>query len=395
MNLAVSAIRMNKMDNIDESKSASVKRKYAFIKIRSKHTIIEQIIRIFEYTFPDYDLEIIDIKKILKTNLHIVIINLFHMIYIYGIKTLFEDKNVIYNRFFGTSYMYHNIRRLLNANIRQDYSFTIQDCSLFNGKLHGIPHFVYTDHTVLANRNYPECDERKDLLSKAWMTLEGKIYKDAEIVFTRSLIVRDSVVQDYMCDPDKVQCIYYAPFIEDRERNQIASKYASKNILFVGLEWERKGGPLLLSAFERVLREIPDAGLTIVGCNPEVNVPNVKIVGPIPNEKIQSYYKESAVFCLPTRREPFGIVFIEAMSYCLPVIGTNIGALPEFIIDGDNGYTIQINDAEKLASLLIYLLSNPEKCAQMGQRGYDIYRQKFTLEVVSSSLNKYIAPYIL
>lgn len=383
------------MDNIDEPKSATVKIRYAFIKIRSKHASMEQIIRILKDTFPDYDLDIIDIKNILKMNLHVVIINLFHMMYMYGIKTLLEDKSVIYNRFFGTPYMYHNIRRLLNANIRHDYLFTIQDCSLFNGKLNGIPHFVYTDHTILANKNYPEYDLEKDFLSKSWISLERNIYKDADMIFTLSLIIRDSVIQDYMCDPDKVQCIYYAPFSEDRKRDVGTDKYSAKNILFVGLEWERKGGPVLLSAFERVLREIPDAGLIIIGCKPAVNVPNVKIVGPVPYEKMQSYYEKSTVFCLPTRREPFGIVFIEAMSYCLPVIGTNIGAIPEFITDGDNGYLIQINDAEKLASLLIYLLSNPEKCAQMGQRGYDIYRQKFTLGVVSSSLNKYIAPYIL
>jgi len=382
------------MGNVDDSISASVKTKYAFIKIRSKHTIIEQIKRIFKYTFPDYDLEIIDVKKILKSNLHIVFINLFHMMYVYGIRALFEDKNVIYNRFFGTPYMYRSIRHLLNANIRHDYLFTIQDCSLFNGKLHGIPNFVYTDHTVLANRNYPECDEKKDLLSKSWMTLEGDIYRDAEIVFTRSLIVRDSVIQDYRCNPDKVQCIYYAPFIKDRGRSQTTSQYASKKILFVGLEWERKGGPLLISAFEHVLKEMPDAGLVIIGCNPEVSLPNVEVIGPIPGKEIQSYYEKAAVFCLPTRREPFGIAFIEAMSYCLPVIGTRIGALPEFIIDGSNGYTIQINDAEKLASLLIGLLSNPEKCAQMGQCSYDIYRQHFTLEVVSSSLKKHITSYI-
>jgi len=394
MSSVVSEKQVSDMSINDGAGKTAARNRYAFIKIRSNHTIIRQIIEILEHTFPDYNLEIIDVKRILKKNLHVVVTNLFHMLYIYGVKTFFEGKNVIYNRFFGTPYIYHSIKRLLNESIGHDFIFSIQDCSLFNGKLHGIPHFVYTDHTVLANRNYPEFDEGRDLLSKAWMNLERMIYIDAEMVFTRSLIVRDSVIQDYMCNPDKVECIYYAPFIEDRMSNQDVNKYSSKKILFVGLEWERKGGPLLVAAFERVLHEIPDACLIIIGCNPAVDVPNVKVVGPASSEKIRSYYNESAVFCLPTRREPFGIAFIEAMSFFLPVIGTNIGAIPEFILDEDNGYLIQINDIDKLANLLIFLLSNPEKCAQMGQRGYDIYRQKFTLGVVSSLLRKYIAPYI-
>jgi glycosyltransferase involved in cell wall biosynthesis len=371
-----------------------VKPKYAFIKIRSRHTIIEQIIRILEYTFPYYEIEIIDIKKILIKNFHVMVINLFYMLHIYGIRTLLAGKNTIYNRFFGTPYMYQNINRLLRLNSRNDYLFSIQDCSLFNGKLNGIPHFVYTDHTVLANRNYPGFNKNNDLLSDAWMALEGEIYRNADIVFTRSKIVRESVIDDYQCSPEKVQCIYYAPFIKDRERSQNQTRYASKQILFVGLEWERKGGPILVSAFERVIREVPDARLTIVGCNPSLNVKNVEIVGPIAQEEMRKYYEESALFCLPTRQEPFGIAFIEAMSYGLPVIGTSVGALPEFIIEGDNGYLIQVNDEESLACLLIDLLSDPERCELMGRRGYDIYRQKFTLDVVSSSLKKHITPYI-
>lgn len=385
---------VNKMNLFARSESTLVKKRYAFIKIRSKHVIIEQIIRILEYTFPDYYLDVIDVKVLLKKNIFVVVINLFHMMYIYGIRTLYEGKNNFYNRFFGTPYMYHNINRLLNLSAQKDYIFTIQDCSLFNGKLHGTPHFVYTDHTVLANRNYPEYDERKDLLSKAWIELEREIYRDANIVFTRSMIIKNSVISDYACDPRKVQCIYYAPFITDRNRNQSKCKYASKKILFVGLEWERKGGPILLNAFEHVLKEIPDAVLIIIGCRPVVDIPNVKIVGQVLNEEIQKYYNESAVFCLPTRREPFGIAFIEAMSYSLPVIGTNIGALPEFIIDGENGYLVGIDDAQRLADLLVHLLSNPDRCEQMGQRGYDVYRKKFSLDIVSSSLKNYITPHI-
>ncbi|MBK8161627.1 MAG: glycosyltransferase family 4 protein [Gammaproteobacteria bacterium] len=371
-----------------------MKKKYAFIKIRSRHTIVDQIIRILKHTFPEYELDVIDVKPLLKRNIHIALINLFHMVANYGVREIFQSKSAFYNRFFGTPYLYHHLHRLLNTRSKSGYLFSIQDCSLFNGKLAGIPHFVYTDHTVLANKNYPEYDEKSDLLSKSWINLERDIYGDADIVFTRSMIVRESVVQDYSCDVKKVHCIYYAPFVEEGERESSLNKYASKNILFVGLEWERKGGPLLVKAFEQVVKVEPDATLTIVGCSPDIVLPNVEIVGPVKSEKLCEYYEKSAVFCLPTRREPFGIVFLEAMSYSLPVLGTNIGALPEFIIDGDNGYLVGIDDVNGLARLLIGLISDPAKCERMGRRGYDIYREKFTLEAVSSSLKRYITPFI-
>jgi len=63
-------------------------------------------------------------------------------------------------------------------------------------------------------------------------------------------------------------------------------------------------------------------------------------------------------------------------------------------MDGENGYLIDVDDTEKLANLLKQLLLNPDECMRMGQHGYQISRQKFTLEVVSSLLHKYISPYI-
>lgn len=368
--------------------------KIAFIKIRSRHTSIEQIILILRKSFPEHELEIIDIKKLLLSNIHVVIINIFHMLYVYGIGTLFHGKGVIYNRFFGTLFMYRNIKRILNDVIRSKYLFTIQDCSLFNGKLVGIPHFVYTDHTVLANKNYPEFNPSLDLLSAEWIRLEREIYHDADLVFTCSMVIRESVINEYICEPDKVKCIYYAPFDSDENAKVNPRKYSTKNILFVGMEWERKGGPILIQAFKRVLEEVPDAKLTIIGCRPIVNCKNVEIIGPIPKDMLWAYYDRCAVFCLPTRREPFGIVFIEAMRYSLPIIGTNIGAIPELIVDGDSGYLIQINDVEYLASLLIALLLDPAKCELMGQRGFENYRKRFSMDVVSSALKNYISPVV-
>lgn len=364
--------------------------RYVFIKIRSNHSIIEQIIKILKATFPGYELDILDVKKLLIKNMHIVLINLYYMLRLYGISVVIQGKSAFYNRFFGTPFMYRNIGRLLNSGARENYLFSIQDCSLFNGKLSGVPHFVYTDHTVLANKNYPEYDERRDLLDASWMRLERDIYRDAAMVFTRSKIVMRSVIEDYGCDPDKVRCIYYAPFMDSKRAAPAQEKYSSKNILFVGLEWERKGGPLLVRAYEEVLRSVPGASLTIVGCSPNVSLPNVNIVGPVKSDELKKYYEAASVFCLPTRREPFGIVFLEAMSYSLPVVGTRIGALPEFIADGDNGYLIGIDDEQVLADRLVELLTHPDRCQGMGASGYGVYLRQFTLEAVSSSLRQFV-----
>ena len=86
-------------------------------------------------------------------------------------------------------------------------------------------------------------------------------------------------------------------------------------------------------------------------------------------EEVKKYFNQAAVFCMPTNIEPFGIVFIEAMSMKLPVIGTSIGAIPDFIKNGVNGYMVEPGNSEKLADHLIELLGDPSKCKNFGEEG--------------------------
>ena len=62
--------------------------------------------------------------------------------------------------------------------------------------------------------------------------------------------------------------------------------YGNKQILFVGVDWQRKGGPELIEAFKRVLQKHPDARLAIVGCSPELSTPNCDIVGRVPVDQV-------------------------------------------------------------------------------------------------------------
>jgi glycosyltransferase involved in cell wall biosynthesis len=287
--------------------------------------------------------------------------------------------------------MFKQIKRILERKFAgQQYSFTFQDCSLFDGRIGEIPHFVYTDHTVLENRRYPEFDEKRDLLTKEWILLERSIYENATMVFTRYDKVSRSIVNDYHCPPDKVRTVYFAPYLEDDPGTHNRDKYLSKNILFIGMDWERKGGPELLKAFKRVRHKIPEAQLTIVGCTPRTAIPSVSVVGKVDKALLSEYYENAAVFCFPTRKEHAGIVVVEAIRYRLPIVGTPIGALSEYIDNGVNGYLVDVGDVKKLADRLVWLLNEPAICEKMGDESYRMYQEKFTLEVISSKFKKYI-----
>jgi glycosyltransferase involved in cell wall biosynthesis len=292
---------------------------------------------------------------------------------------------------FRTTYAFKQIRQRIRQHLEQDHLvFTFQTQSFFDASQPGTPHFVYTDHTVLANLSYPGY-HKKDFRFP-WLEYEKTVYQNARLNFTMSTNIANSIVEQYGCTPQQVACVYAGSNINGTTTPEPGNpqKYHNKHILFVGVEWERKGGPQLVAAFQQVLQQHPDARLTIVGCSPQISLPNCYVVGHAPREDVQRYYQQASIFCLPTRREPFGIVFIEAMTYKLPVVGTNIGAIPDFIVDGTNGYLVEPDDTERLSAVLRELLDQPESCAVLGENGYQMAMDRYTWEKTGKRIRQHI-----
>ena len=167
-------------------------------------------------------------------------------------------------------------------------------------------------------------------------------------------------------------------------------RWARKNILFVGIDWKRKGGPDLVDAFRSVLRVHPDAHLTIVGCRPKIDLPNCNVVGEIPVRQLGKYYKEASVFCLPTHLDTAAIVLLEAMSYKLAVVSTAVGTRSEFVLEGETGRLVRPGDVAGLSQVLIDLVGDPDTCRTMGERGYERVMENFTWEKAGARLKDHI-----
>jgi glycosyltransferase involved in cell wall biosynthesis len=161
--------------------------------------------------------------------------------------------------------------------------------------------------------------------------------------------------------------------------------YRNQRILFVGVDWERKGGPELAAAFKIVQQRHPNARLTIVGCSPQLELRNCEIVGRVPIEQMKNYYAQASVFCMPTRLEPFGIVFVESLLNKIPIVATNLGALPDIVENGKSGYLVEPNNAAELARALGELLSNAEKCSRFGEYGYRAVLERYSWDATGNS----------
>lgn len=367
-----------------------------FIKSGSFSNINNNVHKFLQHEYPDYRIETIDVKEIIKHKIkkYHFLINIYFFLTEYGIEIMCGQKKwrESYQWFFATSYL----SVLINKGIKRlkkgkAYEFTFQTQSVFNAKIENIPNFIYTDHTTKTNLLYPDINPKQYTRSKRFIEkCETKAYQEATLIFTFGSLAAHSLIAQYAIPKEKVLSVFSGSNVAHPSEHNI-KKYFSKNILFVGVEWERKGGPTLVQAFENILKSHPDASLTIVGCNPKnIRLPNCRVIGKIRIEEIYKYYDSASIFCLPTVREPFGVVFVEAMNYSLPIIANNIGCIPDLVINDYNGYLID-NNVNDYINAICKLLNDPVKCREMGENSYQYSRSNFTWEVVGKRIKQNIS----
>jgi glycosyltransferase involved in cell wall biosynthesis len=361
-------------------------RGFAFIKIGEFSHINQQVLAQLQARFPHLEPTVIDLRDLHAVRKRDVPGLVFSVASEFGPSACLSA-NRLRRHMHKTSYMFRRTRAALLQRLRgNNFAFTFQTQAMFDASLPDIPHFIYTDHTHLENRNYP-VPEAGTPLSVTWAKMEKGAYQNARMVFTMSRNISRSLINEYGCSPQKVKCVHAGSNVSAEVSGNIDnSRFSAKNILFVGVEWERKGGPVLLEAFRLLRRVHPEARLTIVGCSPQVNEPGVQIEGRVPLAEVPRYYRSASVFCLPTLNEPFGLVFLEAASFGLPVVATRIGAIPEIVADGKSGYLVEPQNPIELAARLGDLLREPGRAEQFGAYGHDWVSRRYSWEETGNRL---------
>jgi glycosyltransferase involved in cell wall biosynthesis len=363
-------------------------KRIAFIRPKAwplANSIVEGVLK---EQFPDHEVDTIDISSLVRRRPDLILVNSIATALLYG-KDIAQGRKKFRLAFWRTPFIFRQVRRLVQKRIAQGtYAFTFQMQSLFDASTPGIPNFVYTDHTHLENRHY--ANGAPNLYSQSWIDLEKQIYLNAAITFLRSSNVRRSLIAEYGCPAEKAVLVYAGSNAKVSQEKRKNIDYAQRNVLFVGLDWKRKGGPDLVEAFKLVQEKYPGARLTIVGADPDLQLPGCEVVGKIPPEELDKYYQEASVFCLPTYLEPFGIVFIEAMTAHLPIVATRVGAIPDFVEEGKNGIMIEPGDIQGLATALLQLLKNPELCRSFGEYSFQLTRDRYSWEAVGNKFKQNI-----
>ncbi len=140
---------------------------------------------------------------------------------------------------------------------------------------------------------------------------------------------------------------------------------AKPRILFVGGEFNRKGGPGLVRAFDRVADRAELLLVTDADVPAAAGVLQRRGIRPGTAE-LREAYASADVFCLPTQGDCSPLVIAEAMAAGLPVISTPVGAIPETVRDGKTGILVPAGDDGALAEAMVRLVEDRGLRARMG-----------------------------
>jgi starch synthase len=271
-----------------------------------------------------------------------------------------------------------------------------------------IPYFVCSDSNIRvaqqgASSGFSDATPLTHADLEAIARREARVYRGAAALFPLSERLRRSFIEDFAIAPDRVRAIYAGPnFDVARVPAPAESRPAHPpTVLFVGRQYHRKGGDVLVESFRQLRKWLPDARLTIAGLPPGyIDEAGVTCLGDLDKgteagwRALSDAYASADVFALPTRFEPFGIAFVEAMHFGLPCVGPQAWAVPEIIADGETGFTVPVDDAERLTDRLLKLLITPDLARRMGDAARARAQELYTWPQVVSRMLEVIAPIV-
>lgn len=171
-------------------------------------------------------------------------------------------------------------------------------------------------------------------------------------------------------------------------KKTIQKNYNEKiNILFLGVNWERKGGDLALQAIEKLAEKFDNFTFTVCGCVPPNPNKRVEVI-PFLNKnneedriKFDQLLSQSHILFVPTRADCTPIVFCEASAFGLVILTTDTGGVSSVVLEGVNGYTLPLAAGpEEYANKLYKLVSDKEKLKALSVSSRMLYENQLNWE---------------
>jgi len=255
----------------------------------------------------------------------------------------------------------HYARKVNELLQSEDVDIVFSPGSIPVARLHSdIPIVIYADATFagLVESYYESVSSDRDYLAKGH-SLEKEALDRCALAIFASDWAAETATKFYGISPAKIEVIPFGANLENQHsEKEILSAIELRSrdlcrLLFVGVDWERKGGVIAVAIADKLIERGIKTKLTVVGCIPSEKSygDHIEIQGfiskqsKVGREFLDQLYLQSHFLVLPTRAECFGVVFCEASSFGVPSISCATGGVPTAVRNGRNGHLFAL-DAE-------------------------------------------------
>ena len=229
---------------------------------------------------------------------------------------------------------------------------------------------------------------------------ENRAFKNADALVFSSEWAARSAVEDYNVPSEKVHIISYgANMGKVPPKEQVLKKnlHDPLHLLFLGVDWERKGGAKVFEAFKELMDMGINTRLTVCGCVPPERFrdPAMQIIPFLDknNEKdadaLYQLLLDANFLFIPSKADCTPIVFCEANAFGIPVITTDVGGIPSVISDGENGHIFPLETpAKKYAEKIARYHSNPNEYSKLVKSSWEYYEKNLNWDQWGLKMNE-------
>lgn len=268
------------------------------------------------------------------------------------------------------------------------------------------PSVLYTDATYGGMEGfYPSFTNVSPRTSKNGNFHEKMALTTCTRAIYSSRWARQTAIDCYGIDGNKLDVVNFGANVDVSYDEAQIMKFANERwekkerlLLFVGVEWERKGGPKALQAVRILSERGYPVKLAVAGCQPKLSEEDrkaVRLYGYLSKKddgqarQLRRLYEESFLFFMPSLYECTAIVYAEAAAFGLPSVASEAGGVSDMVIEGESGHLLSADASpEAYADLLERLFLDREAYLSLCKKTVACSRRLFTWESVGERVDQ-------
>jgi glycosyltransferase involved in cell wall biosynthesis len=270
------------------------------------------------------------------------------------------------------------------------------------------PIVIYTDASFSAMLDfYPDYTNLCPESIKNGNAMEQSALDRCRLAIYSSEWAARSAITNYHISPDKIKIVPFGANIKnnptsDDIKSIISSRnYAFCKLLFIGVDWIRKGGDIAVAITGQLTANGIPTELSVVGCTPKIKVPEyVKVydflskVSDTDTRLLRRLFMESHFLVLPTRADASPVVISEASSYGIPSLVTNVGGISTLIREERNGKTFSPDTPiGEYVDYISKLWSHPDTYKELALSAFNEYQERLNWQSAGKAIQALLEIY--